>query len=57
MQIKGIGEAKAEAIIAERIKGKFKSFEDFQKVKGVGENVALKVNNSPKRHLPVKKAL
>ena len=29
MQIKGIGEAKAEAIIKERQKGAFKLFEDF----------------------------
>jgi len=48
MQIKGIGEAKAEAIVKERQKGKFKSFEDFQRVKGVGESVAVKVKNSPK---------
>ena len=48
MQIKGIGEAKAEAIISEREKGKFKSFEDFQRVKGVGEKVALEVKKSPK---------
>ena len=48
MQIKGIGEAKAEAIISEREKGEFKSFEDFQRVKGIGEKVALKVKNSPK---------
>jgi competence protein ComEA len=48
MQIKGIGEAKAEAIIEERKKGDFKSFEDFQRVKGVGEKMALKVKSSPK---------
>jgi len=48
MEIKGIGEAKAEAIMTERKKGKFKSFEDFQRVKGVGEKMALKVKNSPK---------
>ena len=48
MQIKGIGEAKAEAIINERKKGEFKSFEDFQRVKGVGEKMALKVKNTPK---------
>ncbi len=48
MEIKGIGEAKATAIINERKKGKFKSFEDFQRVKGVGEKMALKVKNSSK---------
>ena len=30
MMINGIGEKKADAIIKERRKGKFKSFEDFQ---------------------------
>ena len=48
MEIKGIGDAKATAIINERKKGKFKSFEDFQRVKGVGEKMALKVKNSSK---------
>jgi competence protein ComEA len=48
MQIKGLGEAKAEAIINERKNGKFKSFEDFQRVKGIGEKMALKVKNTPK---------
>ena len=48
MQIKGIGEAKAEAIIKEREKGDFTSFEDFQRVKGIGEKMALKVKNTPK---------
>ncbi|MBT8348788.1 MAG: helix-hairpin-helix domain-containing protein [Sulfurovum sp.] len=48
MEIKGIGEAKATAIIKERDKGEFKSFEDFQRVKGVGEKMALKVKNSTK---------
>ena len=40
MEINGIGEAKAEAIINERKKGKFTSFEDFQRVKGIGEQMA-----------------
>ena len=48
MEIKGIGEAKATAIINERKKGKFKSFEDFQRVKGVGEKMTLSVKNSTK---------
>ena len=43
MEVKGIGEAKAEAIIAERKKGAFTSFEDFQRVKGIGEKAALHV--------------
>ena len=48
MEVKGIGEAKATAIINERKKGKFKSFEDFQRVKGVGEKMTLSVKNSTK---------
>lgn len=57
MEIKGIGvgEAKATAIIKEREKGEFKSFEDFQRVKGVGEKMALKVKNSVKASHDVKK--
>ena len=35
-QIKGIGDAKAEAIIGARKESKFKSFDDLEKVKGVG---------------------
>ncbi len=56
MQVKGIGEAKAEAIISERKKGKFKSFEDFQRVKGVGEKVAIDVKKSPKPSAKSKKS-
>ncbi len=55
MEIKGIGEAKATAIIKERNKSEFKSFEDFQRVKGVGEKIALKVKNSVKLSSDVKK--
>ena len=51
MQIKGIGEAKSEAIIEERKKGDFKSFEDFQRVKGVGEKMALQVKTVPSQAL------
>jgi len=36
MQIKGIGEKKADAIIAARKKEKFKNFEALEQVKGVG---------------------
>ena len=55
MEIKGIGEAKADAIIKERKKGKFKSFEDVTRVKGVGEAIAnnikhdVKVKEEPKK--------
>ena len=55
MQIKGIGEAKATAIIKERKKEKFSSFEDVTRVKGVGEAIAnnikkdVKVKEKPKK--------
>jgi len=45
MKINGIGEAKATEIIKERKKGKFKSFEDLQRVKGVGPQVASNLKN------------
>ena len=54
MQIKGIGDAKANAIIKERKKEKFKSFEDVTRVKGIGEAIAnnikhdVKVKEEPK---------
>jgi competence protein ComEA len=48
MEINGIGDAKATAIIKERKKGKFKSFEDFQRVDGVGEATAKNVKNDVK---------
>ena len=48
MEINGIGEAKASAIIKERKKGKFKSFEDFQRVEGIGEATAKNVKNDVK---------
>jgi len=54
MQIKGIGEAKADAIIKERKKEKFKKFEDLERVKGVGpaliDNIKkdVKVKEEPK---------
>ena len=56
MEIKGIGGTKATAIIKERNKSEFKSFEDFQRVKGVGEKIALKVKNSVTSSSDVTKA-
>ena len=44
-KINGIGDAKADAIIKERQKAKFKSFEDFQRVEGIGEQTAQNVKN------------
>jgi competence protein ComEA len=48
MQIKGIGAKKADAIIKERKKGKFKSYEDFQRVEGIGTATAKNVKNDVK---------
>ena len=48
MEIKGIGDAKADAILKERKNGKFKSFEDFTRVKGVGEAMANNVKHDVK---------
>ena len=48
MEIKGIGEAKADAIIKERKKSKFKSVEDVTRVKGVGEALAKNIKNDTK---------
>ena len=55
MEINGIGEVKADAIIKERRKGKFKSFEDFQRVEGIGEQTAANVRNNVKTSADVKK--
>ena len=55
MQIKGIGEAKADAILKERKNGKFKSFEDFTRVKGVGEAMANNVKHNVKSNVEPKK--
>ncbi len=55
MQIKGIGEAKADELIKERKKVKFKSFEDVTRVKGIGEATVnnikhdVKVKEEPKK--------
>jgi len=56
MEINGIGEAKASAIIKERKKGKFKSFEDFQRVEGIGEETAKNVKNDVKVKKETKKS-
>ena len=47
-EIKGIGEVKASAIIKERKNGTFKSFEDLQRVKGVGKATAENIKNDVK---------
>jgi len=55
MEINGIGEVKAAAIIKERRKGKFKSFEDLQRVEGIGEQTAANVRGGVKSASDVKK--
>ncbi len=55
MEISGIGEVKADAIIKERKKGNFTSFEDFQRVEGIGEQTAENVKNDVKSASDVKK--
>ena len=55
MEINGIGEAKATAIMKERKKGKFKSFDDFQRVEGIGEQTAANLKNNVKSSADVKK--
>lgn len=45
--IKGIGPAKSKAILAERAKGEFKDWADFeQRVKGIGEKNAAKLSEA-----------
>jgi competence protein ComEA len=45
--IKGIGPAKSKAILAERAKGEFKDWADFeQRVKGIGEKNAVKLSEA-----------
>ena len=55
MEINGIGEVKAAAIIKERRKGKFKSFQDLERVEGIGEQTAANVKNGVKSSTDVKK--
>jgi len=54
MQIKGVGEAKADAIIKERKKEKFKSIEDVTRVKGIGESIANNIKDDVKVKTPEK---
>ena len=55
MEINGIGDVKATAIIKERRKGKFKTFSDFERVEGIGEQTAANVKNNVKSASDVKK--
>jgi competence protein ComEA len=45
MAIKGIGEAKAEAIIKARDMEKFKSVDELTRVKGIGQAIVENVKN------------
>ena len=47
-QIKGIGDAKADAIIKARKSSKFKSFDDLEKVKGVGPALVKNIKDDVK---------
>jgi len=45
--VKGIGPAKSKAILAERSKGEFKDWPDFeQRVKGIGEKNAMRLSEA-----------
>jgi competence protein ComEA len=55
MEINGIGEVKAAAIMKERKKSKFKSFADLEKVEGVGSQIAANAKNDVKSASDVKK--
>ncbi len=48
MQIKGIGDAKADAIIKARKKEKFDEYEDLEAVKGVGPALVKNIKNDVK---------
>ena len=53
MEINGIGEAKAAAIMKAR---KFNSFDDVLKVKGVGEKLVTNIKNDVKSQSKSKKS-
>jgi len=55
MEINGIGEVKAAAIMKERRHGKFKSFDDVQRVEGIGEQTADNIKRGVKNSEGVKK--
>jgi len=55
MEINGIGEMKAAAIIKERKHGKFKSYDDLTRVEGIGAQTAANVKNNVKSAADVKK--
>jgi len=48
MEINGIGDKKADAIIKQRKSSKFKSFDDLQEVSGIGEKMVANIKNDVK---------
>jgi competence protein ComEA len=48
MEIKGIGDKKASAIITLRNEGNFTSFDDVQKVSGIGKKMIENIQNDVK---------
>jgi competence protein ComEA len=48
MKISGIGAKKASALIQERSQGLFKSFEDLERVKGIGKKMISNIKNDVK---------
>jgi len=56
IQIKGVGEKKADAIIQYRKKSSFKSFEDLENVKGVGPALAKNIKNDVHKKEPKAKS-
>ena len=57
MQIKGIGEAKAETIIKERTKSKFKSIEDIIRIKGIGKAIVKNIHENRKSKVSKKEKI
>ena len=56
MKINGIGELKRMLLSKREKKEKFKSFEDFQRVKGIGEQTAKNVKNDVEIFIQEKKS-
>jgi competence protein ComEA len=57
MEIKGIGEKKASAIIAEREKREFSSLDDLKRVSGIGDKMVSNIENGIKSGSKPKKSV
>lgn len=55
IEIKGIGDKKASAIITLRNKGNFSTFDDVQKVSGIGKKMIENIKNDVKSKSKTKK--